>query len=993
MSVGFERGRRARTRAAAAAIPLILAVAGPWSAHAVGPDTGLHPAAVQHAPFGTLDVWGDNGTAEFGTNTTCAGAPDCVGSNSPVAGAGLTGVTSVTGGADFGVALKSDGTVWAWGDNAWGQLGTTACGSGPPCLGSKVPVQVGAGSVVHTIAIAAGTNSVAALQADGTVWTWGANVWGQLGNGTFSSSGCRCVPTPAQVGGLTDATAIAAGDNSVYVVKKDGTVWGWGANQWGQLASAACSPTPCGSASAAQLAPAQLSNVVSLSSGDAFVAALKSDGTAWTWGGNRYGQLGQGFSSPGGCLCVPTPAQALAVSHVVQVASHNAAYFMLFLRADGTVWGAGDNGYGEMTSAVCSPYPCVGKTTPAQLSPATLTRITSLAVYNDGGSARRDDGTVWVWGAAQYGQLGNGTTISGGCACSTSVVQATGLSAVATLGAADSTLYALMVAAASTASAWGDNGVGQMADGAATPCAPDPCVGNPVPYAASGITGIVQLTAGASFGLALKSDGTVWGWGDNSFAQLTSAACAGVPCTGSTTPIQLAPATLTGVVSIAAGAYFGMALRSDGTVWTWGDDHYGQLGNGTTVTTGCFCTSAPVQVSGLTMVAAVAAGGEAAYALLSDGTVWAWGDNAYSEQGTVACGADPCAGSTTPVQVASATLTHVVRLAAGRHHAVAVQAGGALLAWGSGHYGQLGNGTTLTSGCFCSSVPVTVSGLTGVSGIASGVDAEASFAVRTDGTVWAWGDNGYGQLGRAACSPAPCAGANTPQQVMPLTQIAAVVGGGGHAEALRADGTAWGWGDDRYGQLGDAVPQTTGCSCVTTPVRAQNIVGVTALAAGDDVSLAVSPAPSCATGGLSVAPPAAIDFGTVGLNGLDHTQLAAITISVNDQRGSAAGWAIDATSTTFSAGANMLPTTAATLASQSVSDPGGACLLPTDALGVPVTVPAAAVAPAPAKIFSTAPGTGQGPSTLTLTFNLLVPANSYAGAYASTWTLTIASSP
>lgn len=186
--------------------------------------------------------------------------------------------------------------------------------------------------------------------------------------------------------------------------------------------------------------------------------------------------------------------------------------------------------------------------------------------------------------------------------------------------------------------------------------------------------------------------------------------------------------TYQGSPQVAAGDYHSLALKSDGTVWAWGYNVCGQLGDGTTTS-----KTTPVQVFGLTGITAIAGGGYHSLALKSDGTVWAWGDNGYGQLGD---------GTITqriaPVQVYG--LTGITTIAAGNCHSLALKSNGTVWAWGWNGYGQLGDGTTTDK-----ITPVQVSCLTGITTIAAG--GISSLALKSDGTVWAWGDNYFGQLG------------------------------------------------------------------------------------------------------------------------------------------------------------------------------------------------------------------------------------------------------
>ena len=316
--------------------------------------------------------------------------------------------------------------------------------------------------------------------------------------------------------------------------------------------------------------------------------------------------------------------------------------------------------------------------------------------------------------------------------------------------------------------AWGNNNKSQLGDGTTTP--------SPIPVQ-SGVgilSGITVVAAGNEHSLALKGDGTVWAWGSNNCGQLGD---------GSTTdrPVPVQVSGLTGVAAIAAGVNFSLALKTDSTVWAWGYNGSGQLGNGTTNN-----SSTPVQVSGLTGVTAIAAGFDHSAAMLIGNTVYTWGNNSSGQLGNGSTTA-----STTPVQ---SLLGGALAISAGNQFTVILQANylsSTVWAWGSNSNGQLGNGTNVGS-----LVPVQVIGLTGMTSIAAGENH--SVTLKDDGTIWAWGANNNGQLGDGTTTARW-----TPVQVNTLTRGQGIIAGYQDTFASTTIGTVWAWGDNVYGQLGD----------------------------------------------------------------------------------------------------------------------------------------------------------------------------------------------
>jgi alpha-tubulin suppressor-like RCC1 family protein len=342
---------------------------------------------------------------------------------------------AIVAGDLFSAVLTPDGTVWAWGNNGYGQLGdgTTTQRS--------TPAQVQ--NLSDVTAIASTNNFILALKTDGTISAWGAGSNYQLGNGNYSNQSL-----PVNTLNMSDVTAIAAGSGHSLALKSNGTLWAWGFNNKGQLGDGTTQT---------RTAPIQvpLSDVIAMAADGTFSLAVKSDGTVWAWGQNFYGGLGNGTTTDSS-----TPVQVLDLDNVTHVAARNASSFAL--KSDGTVWGWGYNSYGRLGDGTTE-----NRSTRVQV--LGLEDIIAIAEGTSHTMALKSDGTVWAWGGNNAGKLGNDTTTD-----------------------------------------------------SATPVQAD-------------ITDVIAIAAGDYHSSAIKADGTVWSWGSNGNAQL------GIGTTGSymKTPVQV----------------------------------------------------------------------------------------------------------------------------------------------------------------------------------------------------------------------------------------------------------------------------------------------------------------------------------------------------------------------------------------------------------------------------------------------------------------------
>ncbi len=284
----------------------------------------------------------------------------------------------IDAGENYNLGIKLDGTLWAWGFNSNGQLGT-----GNTWYGQNGPIQIGTDS--NWLKVSAGGTHSLAIKSNGTLWAWGDNQYGQLGDGTIITRS-----TPVQIGTATNWLAVEASLFLSLALKTDGTLWSWGANNSGQLGlgnyTNKTTPTQVGIES----------NWSSISSKGSTCAAMKNNGSIWSWGQNIYGELGDGTN-----VGKPSPMQ-IGISSTWQSVDM-ADYSILAIRTDGTLWSAGWNVNGQLG---------LGYTGGA------VYNLTQVGTDNDwhkvyGGyryiKGIKNDGSMWAWGSNTHRVFGDTT--------------------------------------------------------------------------------------------------------------------------------------------------------------------------------------------------------------------------------------------------------------------------------------------------------------------------------------------------------------------------------------------------------------------------------------------------------------------------------------------------------------------------------------------------------------------------------------------------------
>jgi alpha-tubulin suppressor-like RCC1 family protein len=698
------------------------------------------------------------------------------------------------------ILVVSEGKVWAWGNNRFGQLGNGTT------TDSSVPIQVlGLDNVVM---VAVGLQSSFALKADGTVWSWGDNAGGRLGLGTTDRLPEHYLAQ--QVPGLADITWISAAVH-ILAVRADGKVFAWGINTYGNLGDGTTT------ARSSPIEVPGLENIIQADAGGgAHSLALSSDGMVFAWGDrdstNQGNKLGDGSTTG----IATTPIQVPGLDGVIQVETTNAS--SLFLRSDGTVWSCGGTTSRNASSSV-----------PLQKTGLSNTQYLSGGAFHQ--MAIDSDGRVFAWGDGTQGQLGGGVLLSTavptevlmdenvsvatcGCIGNVSLILdsegrllTSGSNASGVLGVSvmpyrlfpveNPRLNGALEIGASGALRWARRADGEtvMWGEVNIPAFTDapistfqvPTVYPPSPTS-SPMVDIVQ--PGESAAVALLQDGTLVSWGANVL---------GILGDGTQTPrSNLLPIpAVAGAAQLSAGSYFTLCRLQNGTVLSWGKNHLGQLGDGTTTQ-----HNSPVVVAGLTSVAQVVAGDAHCLALMADGTVMAWGTNTFGQLGDGtrinSLIAQIVPGLTNIIQVETSAANYKTGNSDPGKASFALGSDGTLYGWGSvGGYFGIGNQSGVDRPSPTIIFPAQANRIVKIVGRSNSI-----VALLLDGTLLSWGRDGD-LLGRA---PGDLTSHLTPAPVFGGTNVVQLVGGRafngstgfdlGNIMFRKADGSVWCWGPD-----------------------------------------------------------------------------------------------------------------------------------------------------------------------------------------------------
>ncbi len=681
-------------------------------------------------------------------------------------------------GSKYQMCVKSDGSLWGWGDNANYQMLT---GGGPFTSPYNLAQNGETGPGVREISaggdqtnpfsiivlengtaltrglntygrgnynggayvegtgwvtISAGRTHGAGIRGDGTLWTWGMS-----DNGSLGEAGAISRKSPKQIQ-TTDTKwkSVSCGYNYCNALKADGSLWGWGKNNVGGV----------GAASQAQeyAAPVQLAGSDWATLGTGFglkstSAAIKADGTLWVWGWNSDGQVGDGTTTNR-----MTPIQRGSGKNWKAVSC--GTYHCLALTTSGDLYAWGSNYHAELGLG----YASAPVTSMLQVPIPYGIRIVSISAGHDINVAIGVEGSVFSWGYATGSELAG---LPGG------QTPGTVLSNCRLGSQAAGRWHSTLIKGNGRLFTFGLGTAGQLGLGStANKLSPTPV--NSATW--------IKTCAGSTHTLGILSNGSMWSAGSNSYGQLgrTNTPTSSFSQVGSDARW----------IDVKCGDDFTLALRGDGTIWGFGRNDVGQLGDGSFTN-----RTAPTQIPGTSKWIAIAAGSSHGLAIRSNGGLYAWGKNNNGQLGS-----NYPNNQWTPTQVGGTSPDYSwVAVACGQEHTLALRNDGSLWAWGKNNVGQIGKNSTSAN------VTIPWNAGNGFISVVSGNYANHNFAQFQFGQVHAWGSNSNGQLGDGTTS-------NRSNLDWWLPVTATYLAAGGNHTLARFSSYAASWGSNLNGELG-----------------------------------------------------------------------------------------------------------------------------------------------------------------------------------------------
>jgi alpha-tubulin suppressor-like RCC1 family protein len=746
-------------------------------------------------PQGAAYCWGRDDYGQLGDGGVSSD------SQSPVAVDtssinGEKAFVQLTGGVAHSCGLTADGRAYCWGWDERGQLGNGGSGqdSQEPVLVDVSPI-TGEQAFVH---LAAGGGNTCGLTSEGAAYCWGGDVFGELGNGGVSSNSQDPVAVDiSPISGAKTFRQLTGGDSHVCGLTSDRVAYCWGSDSAGQLGDGGTSVNSQ-SPVAVDISPITGDqSFVLLAAGDMHTCGLTCEGATYCWGWDGYGQLGDGDPSNDSQepVAVDTGAMTGDVAFV-QLIGGNAHACGLTAAGEAYCWGRDDNGQlGDGGESRDSQSP-VSVDTSGITGEQAFVQLTGGMAQSCGLTGV---GMAYCWGWDGYGQLGDGgesndsqspvmvdtSAVAGG---KSFVLVVTGY------------MHSCGLTSEGVVFCWGNDTDGQLGNGSTAGASQSPMAVDTVPI--TGQKAFVDLTVGQNHSCGLTAEGVAYCWGTNWWGQLGN----GTSSNKYQSPEQVDTTTISGeqaFVHLTGGGSHTCGLTAEGAAYCWGADMYGQLGNGDAIGFSSFPSALDTSsITGSIILIHLSCGFAHCCGLTSEAVAYCWG---YNNNGQLGDGS----GSTQshfPVAVDTSPVTGeriFVQLTVGSYHACGLTSEGVAYCWGQDDSGQLGDGGDSSN----SSIPVAVdtgpiAGEKAFTKLSAG--SGHTCGLTSAGVAYCWGSDQYGALGD---------GGNTNHSQSPVAVDTHAIAGEdalvqleaafSHSCGLTAEGVAYCWGEDMFGQLGD----------------------------------------------------------------------------------------------------------------------------------------------------------------------------------------------
>lgn len=621
-------------------------------------------------------------------------------------------------------------SLWGWGYNNGGQLG----------LGNNtdyyVPIEIESDS--QWIIVACGSYHTIAIKNDNTLWATGYNLYGQLGINNNTNSNVL-----TQIDGIWNN--VSCGSLFTIAIKNDDTIWGWGQNNHGQLGNGSSDDSNT---------PIQINDNMwkIVSCGSCHTIAIKNDDTMWAWGCNNRGQLGLDDTEN-------RSSQHQIIDEIKWKVISCGYEFTVAIKNDGTLWSWGYNYYGQLGLGSAG----VNRDVPSQIGVDNdWENVSSGYLF---AIAIKNDGTIWAWGNNNSGQLGIDNVIPKNIP--TKINNDTDWTLLSC-----GFYHVVAIKSNGTMWSWGENGNGQLGL--------NDNIDRYTPVQIGSDNDWISVSCGGDHTVAIKNDNSIWAWGYNEDGELGLGDYTH-PGIGNRnySPSQIG--TDVDWENVFCGGYHALAVKTDGTLWSWGYNYYGQLGLGYLTN-----VNEPMKIGTDTDWIFVGCGEYHTLAIKTNNSMYPWGNNNNGQLGL-----GDTINISEPVNIVKEIgWKHV---ACGSSHAVAIKNDNSLWSWGYNYFGQLGLGDENSDEIYNKPMQIGID----INWAYVSCGANHTIAIKLDGSIWTWGNNDTQQLGLGITS-----NKNIPMQIGNEKNWKYVVCNSNHSIAIKSDGSMWGWGSNSNGQLG-----------------------------------------------------------------------------------------------------------------------------------------------------------------------------------------------